>query len=155
MTPITSSNCPEICKVTGNIPMAHVASVDKSSEFYALLGFESQSRFSGHDGVTNWNNLASGDAEIMLARASGPIIASEQAVLFYMYSNNVAALREHLLKNGIPDAGVPDFEGKDPSELPAFAPGVFTVMPRFYMPDGELRIHDPDGYVILVGQLEA
>ena len=154
MTPVAPANCPQTCKITGNIPMAHVASVDRSSEFYALLGFESLSRFSGHDGVTNWSKLGSGDAKLMLARASGPIIASEQAVLFYMYSNNVAALREHLLKNGIPDAGTPDFEGKDSSTLPAFAPGVFTVVPRFFMPNGELRIHDPDGYVILVGQLE-
>jgi hypothetical protein len=31
---------------------------------------------------------------------------------------------------------------------------VFEIVPRFYMPAGELRIHDPDGYCLLVGQLD-
>lgn len=149
-----AANCPEHCRVTGNIPMAHVASVDKSFEFYSLLGFECLSRFSGNDGVTNWSNLACGNAKLMLARSSGPINSHEQAVLFYMYSENVSALREHLLKHGIPDAGVPDFEGQKEQPHPTVAPGVFTVVPRFFMPAGELRVHDPDGYVILVGQLD-
>ena len=134
--------------------MVHVASVDESAEFYSLLGFESASRFSGHDGITNWSNLVCGDARLMLARSSGPIHAPEQAVLFYMYSKNVVALREHLLKNGIPDAGTPNFEGEAAKSPTSIAPAVFHVVSRFFMPAGELRIHDPDGYVILVGQLE-
>lgn len=37
-------------------------------------------------------------------RTSGPIDAEQQAVLFYMYTNNVAALREALLGTGVADA---------------------------------------------------
>jgi hypothetical protein len=104
--------------------------------------------------VTNWCNLTCGNARLMLARATGPITAPEQAVLFYMYSRDVRGLREHLLAKGIEDAGSPDFEGERALCPPIASPGVFSVVPRFFMPDGELRIHDLDGYVILVGQLK-
>ncbi|MFN9719598.1 MAG: hypothetical protein ACK58L_12940 [Planctomycetota bacterium] len=137
--------------MTESIPMAHVSDVDRSAAFYELLGFVCHSRFAGPDGGTNWCLLSSGDARLMLARASGRINAAEQAVLFYMYSGNVVGLREHLLWSGVPDGGVPDFEGK-PVNFPAHAPCVFQVVTRFFMPAGELRIHDPDGYVVLVGQ---
>lgn len=135
--------------------MAHVVDVDRSVEFYSLLGFACDSRFSLEGGVTNWSSLSSGRARLMLARASGPVNAAEQAVLFYMYSPNVRALRSHLLEVGIPDAGGPP--GEEGWSGPAAVPigsAVFQVVPRFYMPAGELRIHDPDGYCILVGQLE-
>ena len=91
---------------------------------------------------------------MMLARASEPIVASQQAVLFYMYSNDVAGLRVHLLAQGIRDAGRP-LDERPPIEhalIPAGAV-VFEIGRPSYMPQGELRIHDPDGYVILVGQL--
>lgn len=148
--PVPIPDCPTGARVTGVVPMAHVAGVDRSAQFYALLGFGCESRFSGQDGVTNWSALASGDVRVFLARASAPVIAEQQAVLFYMYSADVAALRAHLLARGIADGGPPPGEGVEPS--PA-GPAVFTIVPRFYMPHGELRIHDPDGYVILVGQL--
>lgn len=147
---MSDEQCPAGSRVTENIPMAHVGDVDASAAFYRLLGFECQSRFEGHDGRANWCLLTSGHAKMMLARASGKVDAAEQAVLFYMYSDNVAGLREHLLQNGIDDGGLPDFEGG--RAVPVLAPAVFTVVPRFFMPAGELRIHDPDGYVILVGQ---
>jgi hypothetical protein len=150
---VSKANCPEPFRVHGNVPMVHVTDVDRSAEFYALLGFRCESRFSGHDGITNWAMLVSGPARHMLSRASGPIVASQQAVLFYMYANDVRGLRTHLLDQGIPDAGSADFEHgrKGAPAVPAGA-SVFDVFPRFYMPEGELRVHDPDGYVILVGQ---
>lgn len=148
--PVPAPDCPRAARVTGVVPMAHVADVDRSAQFYALLGFGCESRFSGDDGVTNWSAMGAGDVRVFLARASGPVIAEQQAVLFYMYSADVAALRAHLLGRGIADGGRPPGEGVEPS---AAGPAVFTIVPRFYMPHGELRIHDPDGYVILVGQL--
>lgn len=148
---LSTKMCPMESRVTENIPMAHVRDVDLSAAFYEMLGFVCQSRFAGPDGGTNWCMMSSGDAKLMLARASGKINSAEQAVLFYMYSCNVTGLREHLLLSGVPDGGVPEFEGS-PVERPALAPGVFRVVTRFFMPAGELRIHDPDGYVILVGQ---
>ncbi len=150
--PIPPVNCPPALRITENVPMAHVANVDASVEFYTLLGFHCASRFSDHVGVTNWAAIESAKARMFLNRASGPIVAGDQAVLFYMYSADVRSLREHLLAQGIPDAGNPPGESDDCGPGPAGA-AVYTVVPRFYMPDGELRVHDPDGYVILVGQL--
>ena len=148
--PLPTHDCPPAARVTGIVPMAHVAAVDRSAQFYALLGFGCARRYSGDDDVTNWSAMAAGDVRVFLARASGPVVAEQQAVLFYMYSADVAALRDHLLARGIRDGGAPPGAGVEPS---AAGPAVFTIVPRFYMPHGELRIHDPDGYVILVGQL--
>ena len=134
--------------------MAHVADVDRSIEFYAGLGFECRSRFSGPNGVANWADLGCGSARLMLARASHPVDAELQAVLFYMYSNDVRSLRTHLLQLGCGDAGpAPDQEGSrvGKGQAPPTAV-VFDIVPRFYMPEGELRVHDPDGYCLLIGQ---
>lgn len=147
-------NCPARCRITDCVAMAHVADVDQSVEFYALLGFECISRFSGHDGQTVWARVRSQNAQLMLSRASGAIAAADQAVLFYMYSDDVAALRQHLLSQGLAAAGRPP--GEEPPADPAVPVKtrlVFDISRPFYMPDGELRIHDPDGYCILVGQL--
>lgn len=88
----------------------------------------------------------------MFARASAPVDASQQAVLFYLYSLDVQGLRTFLLEHGVPDAGPPPAEGIE--SPPPNGEAVFEIVPRFYMPAGELRIHDPDGYCLLVGQLD-
>lgn len=135
--------------------MAHVCDVDRSIEFYALLGFECASRFSGADGVTNWTDLRYAKARLMLARASAKVVAADQAVLFYLYSPDVKGLRAHMLQRGLREAGPPpDQEGS--AVFSASTPPtsvVFDIVPRFYMPRGELRVHDPDGYCLLIGEL--
>jgi catechol 2,3-dioxygenase-like lactoylglutathione lyase family enzyme len=147
-------DCPATSRITDCVAMAHVADVDRSVAFYALLGFECISRFSGSDDQTVWARVKSLNAQLMLSRASGAVVAADQAVLFYMYSEDVAALRQHLLSQGLASAGRPP--GEEPPADPA-APVktrvVFDISRPFYMPEGELRIHDPDGYCILVGQL--
>lgn len=135
--------------------MVHVEDVDLSVRFYSLLGYAVQSRFSGVDGCTNWVMLTSGNARLMLARASGPVVAEDQAVLFYMYSKDVRMLREHLLAKGLDDAGAPpDESNSDRFTGVVRRSVVFHIVRRFYMPRGELRIHDPDGYCILVGEID-
>jgi len=64
--------------------------------------------------------------------ADGPVDASQQAVLFYCWTPDVRALEAELRGAGV-DVG--------------------EITYPFYMPAGELRVHDPDGYVVLVGQL--
>jgi hypothetical protein len=154
--PSPQPNCPEGCRVTNHIPMVHVVDVDKSVGFYAQLGFGCDSQFSGPDGRTNWASLSSERAHIMLTRASGPVDARQQAVLFYMYSRDVMALRVHLMKCGLTDGGKPPSEcepgGRD-TPMPE-RNAVFRPTFPFYMAEGEVRIHDLDGYCILVGQLE-
>jgi catechol 2,3-dioxygenase-like lactoylglutathione lyase family enzyme len=152
MTAVPQPQCPAVAAITSGAPMVHVADVDRSVEFYTKLGFECVSRFSGHDGRTNWADLESKAARIMLARASGPVDAEVQAVLFYLYSANVRLLQQHLLEQGIPHAGPPPQEGIE--SPPPNGAAVFDIVPRFYMPAGELRLHDPDGYCLLVGQLD-
>jgi len=150
--PIPAANCPETCRVENQIPMVHVLDVDRSVTFYALLGYSCASRFSNDHGRTNWAMLVSGNARMMLAAASGPVIAQDQAVLFYMYSQDVRQLRLHLIENGLADAGEPPGESNAEKFAGAVrCSAVFEIVRRFYMPQGELRIHDPDGYCILVG----
>ncbi len=131
------------------VPFVHVADVESSLAFYALLGFLPRNTMKDLRGHAFWSLAQSGTAEIMLARASGPVDAEQQAVLFYMYSTNIGALRNHLLARGLRDGGT--YSGaKGPRDGPST---VFEIVRRDYMPAGELRITDPDGYCILVGQL--
>ena len=131
------------------VPFVHVVDVRASLEFYALFGFTPESVLKDASGSAFWALLRSGGAEIMLARASGRVDAEQQAVLFYVYSTEVAGLRRHLLNKGVRDGG--SYSGaRGPDGAPCV---VFEVAYRDYMPAGELRVHDPDGYVILVGQL--
>jgi catechol 2,3-dioxygenase-like lactoylglutathione lyase family enzyme len=111
-------------------PMAHVMDVDASCRFYELLGFHVEHRWGGPGQGTNAASLAAGDARLLLAGAT-PFAAEDQAVLFYLYADDVESLREHLVAVGL-------------------EPGPVTRPP--YMPLGEFRLADPDGYVLLVGQ---
>ncbi len=111
--------------------MAHVASVQRSVDFYKLLGMEVRNSLRDHSDALQWVYLFCDQAQLMCARASGPVIASQQAVLFYLYSPDLIALREHLLASGLK---------------------VSSITYPDYMPKGEIRIEDPDGYVLLIGQ---
>jgi len=119
-------------QVTGLIPMAHVANVRHSVDFYRLLGMELRGSLKASDSSElRWAHVACEQAHLMLARASGPIVPSEQAVLFYLYSPNLIALREHLIVAGV---------------------SISPITYPEYMPKGEVRLEDPDGYVLLIGQ---
>lgn len=136
------------------VPFAHAASVDASLSFYSLLGFEPQHILKDPSGRAFWAMAQSGDniakAEMMFAQSSGPINAAQQAVLFYMYTTDVEILRRHLLASGVRDGG--RYSG---AASPHDGPGmVYHVSHPAHMPAGELRVVDPDGYVILVGQLQ-
>ena len=117
-------------RVASLVPMAHVADVGASAAFYAALGFEACSSFTppGED-RPSWLWLRSGGAELMLARASEPVVASRQAVLFYVYCEDVEAMRGRIAEAGL-----------DPG----------PIAKPFYNPGGEFRLVDPDGYVVIV-----
>ena len=119
-------------QVTGLIAMAHVADVQRSVDFYKLLGMELRGSLKASDSnALRWAHVASEQAHLMFARASGPIVAGDQAVLFYLYSPDLIALREKLLAAGV---------------------SVSNITYPDYMPQGEIRLEDPDGYVVLIGQ---
>lgn len=153
--PVPAFDCPAPLRVDNCVAMAHVEDVDVASQFYALLGFDCESRYSREDGITNFVGLISGRAKLFLARSSGPVIPSQQAVLFYMYSADVTGLRNHLLERGLEDGGVPPGFRKRGAEghMPE-RNAVYTICHPFYMPHGELRVQDPDGYTILIGQTD-
>ena len=124
--------------IDGLTAYAHVTDVQRSIDFYRHLGLEMRNSHE-HDGRLVWAFVTSpaedpedAGARLMLALADGPVDASQQAVLFYCWSPDVRALRDELLSAGI---------AADELEHP------------FYMPAGEFRVIDPDGYVLLVGQL--
>ena len=118
--------------LTGLWPYAHVADVQRSIDFYARLGLEVRDTHD-HEGRLVWAFLASSDsAGLMLALAGERVDPHAQAVLFYCWAPDIAALREELVRDGVE---------------------VGEVTHPFYMPAGEIRVADPDGYVLLVGQL--
>ncbi|MFM7975894.1 MAG: hypothetical protein ACKO8U_12535 [Pirellula sp.] len=141
--------------VTRCVAMLHVADVDAAAEFYQLLGFKIESRYIRNDGVTNFVGLKSRHAELFLAVASGLIVPSQQAVLFYMYTSDVISLRNHLIDHGLEDGGIPPGLRKRGQEghMPERR-AVYAICNPPYMPHGELRVQDLDGYTILIGQLE-
>ena len=120
-------------RVAALVPMAHVARVPASAEFYARLGFEIIGSFTPPgDEEPAWVSLRCDNAQLMLNRASEPVVPEQQAVLFYLYCADVPALHAQLEASGIE---------------------VGPIAKSFYNPDGEFRLIDPDGYVVLVAHL--
>ena len=117
--------------VTGLIPMAHVADVQRAIDFYKLLGMEVRGSLRNASGELQWVHLACGHADLMFARASEPVISGQQAVLFYLYSPDLIGLRAHLQFSGVK---------------------VSSITYPDYMPKGEIRVDDLDGYCLLIGQ---
>jgi catechol 2,3-dioxygenase-like lactoylglutathione lyase family enzyme len=124
--------------IDGLTAYAHVSEVQRSVDFYRLLGLELRNSYED-GGKLAWAFVASAAdqpndarARLMLAQASGPVDASQQAVLFYCWTPDVRALQTELAQAGVE---------------------VGPITHPFYMPAGEFRIEDPDGYVLLVGQL--
>jgi catechol 2,3-dioxygenase-like lactoylglutathione lyase family enzyme len=123
--------------IRGLVPMIHVADVERSIAFYALLGFEVGNRVPP-TGPMQWAWLyAPRVAEwrhgpnLMLTRAECAIDAAAQEVLFYLYASDLVSLRHELIHQGL-------------------HPGEITF-PE-YLPNGEFRLHDPDGYLLMIAQ---
>jgi hypothetical protein len=87
-------------RVRNLIRFVHVADVARSIAFDERLGFELKDT-DDHAGRRDWAALENGDAQLMLARASASIERDKQAVLFYLYADDLAALRDHLVASGV------------------------------------------------------
>lgn len=112
------------------VPMVFVADVERSAAFYGRLGFTVNNTFTPEgSAAASWAWLMSGDAQLMVALATHPVAADQQAVLFYVYTDDVAAARASLVEAGL-----------DPG----------AIATPFYSPRGEFRLVDPDGYVMMV-----
>ncbi len=113
------------------VPFVRVADVERSVAFYHHLGFTPKNIYKYPD-LLAWAALESDAAEVMFQR-SDPIDHERQSILFYLYSHELAALRKQLLAAGI-DAG----------KIEDGSPG----------PRQEMRVVDPDGYVLMIAQIE-
>ena len=118
-------------RVSGLIPFVHVRDVGRSIAFYYHLGFIVTSIYK-YRGSPAWAELQSEDALLMVTTGE-PVDQVDQGILFYLYSADLAALREQLLAAGI-----------DVGEIVDGTPG----------PREELRLTDPDGYVLMVAQID-
>jgi hypothetical protein len=67
----------------------------------------------------------------MVTRTGRPLNADAQDVLFYLYASDLVALRDDLIAKAIK---------------------VSEISYPEYLPKGEFRINDPDGYCVMVAQ---
>ena len=110
--------------------MASVADVERSIAFYRHLGFEVGNTFAAEGAAKpTWAWLHSDDAQLMVAATIEAIIAEQQRVLFYLYTDDVETAHALLTEAGL-------------------SPG--PIILPFYSPRGEFRLVDPDGYVVMV-----
>jgi predicted enzyme related to lactoylglutathione lyase len=112
------------------IPLAHVRSVPESIAFYQKLGFEVGNTFVPESQTEpTWAWLESNGARMMVAKAGEQVVPEQQAVLFYLYCDDVPAARSRFERAGLPVGRI---------EYP------------FYAPRGEFRVTDPDGYTLMI-----
>ncbi|MCB1600244.1 MAG: VOC family protein [Xanthomonadales bacterium] len=110
--------------------MAYVFGVGRSIAFYEHLGFTATNSHSPEDGADPvWAHMDSGNAHLTLAKASDPIDPMQQAILFYLYFENIQAAHTEFKNKGLP---------------------VGEIAYPFYCPQGEFRLTDPDGYCLML-----
>lgn len=112
------------------VPMIFVQSVSRSIDFYAKLGFDIGNSFTPPgDSEPSWAWLQTRGANLMVARASHAVDASQQAVIFCLYCDDVQSFRSELQEAGLKAGEI---------EYPP------------YRPRGQFRLADPDGFDISV-----
>lgn len=117
-------------KLRSLVPMAEVASVPRSIEFYGRLGFAVRDTFTPEgEAEPTWASLHHGGAELMLARVEAGKIAAEPRVLFYLYCDDVAAARAELVAQGLRCG---------------------EIATPFYAPRGEFELRDPNLHLLVV-----
>jgi hypothetical protein len=119
-------------RVEAAVPVLYVRDIQRSQAFYALFGYAEQR--DGGEGEARWSYLQSGEHTLLLACVHPPLSQLELPLLIYLYVSDLAGIRQELERAGLPFemAGYPD-----------------------HAPGGELRVQDPDGNVVLVGQRTA
>lgn len=111
------------------VAMAHVESVTRSIEFYTQLGFGVVNTVPEGSSEPTWAFLESSEARLMLAKATAPVVPDQQAVLFYLYFDDILSVHADLKSRGLRVGGL---------KFP------------FYCPKGEFYLADPDGYCLML-----
>src|SRR2546423_11749332 len=112
------------------VPMIFVQSVVRSIEFYRKLGFDVRNSSTPPDQAEpTWAWLESGGAHLMLTLASHPVDASQQAVIFTLYVEDVPSFHAALQNEGLT---------------------IGEIENPFHSPGGQFRLADPDGFDITI-----
>jgi len=126
--------------VSSVVAMIRVADVMNSAKFYRHLGFEIGNAVPREHPPYNWAWLYQPKApswktgaNLMLisGEVSGIVASKVKTALFYLYARDLKGLRDELLAKG-------------------FSASEITYPP--YLPDGEFRLEDPDGYTLMIAQ---
>jgi catechol 2,3-dioxygenase-like lactoylglutathione lyase family enzyme len=123
--------------ISGLVPMIRVTDIERSAAFYRLLGFEIGNKVP-RSGQPHWawlyqpqaSNWKHG-ANLMLVRGSEPVEPDSEIVLLYLYATDLVALRERLINESV---------------------NVSEISYPEYLPAGEFRTEDPDGYTLMIAQ---
>ena len=139
MTSAGSATTKDSGPISGLVPMIHVFDIERSIAFYRWLGFEVGNYVPREEGAPkHWCWLYAPKApdwkrgpNLMLTAAQCAIAIEAQEVLFYLYATDLPGLRDRLLEAGVTagEISYPD-----------------------YMPEGEFRVGDPDGYTLMIAQ---
>jgi hypothetical protein len=114
-------------RVGYSTPMPPVAEVENSIRFYELLGFETID--TDRCAPIGWTRLHCEGGAVMFLRADVPVVGVGKGVMLYMYTPDLAGLRDQLVAAGI--------------KVP-------LIKHPPYMPSGEMQFTDPDGYLVLI-----
>jgi hypothetical protein len=113
-------------KATYSTPMLHVMEIERSLDFYELLGFVAVDTHGGNP--LGWR-ACTVKVALMFLRAEHAVNPAAQGVMLYMYAPDLMALRADLQTSGV---------------------SVSPIGYPEYMPSGEMRLVDPDGYRVIV-----
>ena len=113
------------------VAVTYVRDIDTSRAFYELLGFDEQR--SGRADTSAWLSLQQGGHFVLLASTRPPLAAPRLPLLFYFFFDDVDAVAGRLEAAGVKVAHM----GHPPHAL-----------------GGEIKLTDPDGNTVLLGQRE-
>jgi catechol 2,3-dioxygenase-like lactoylglutathione lyase family enzyme len=111
--------------------VTYVRDMDLSRTFYGRLGFREQ--LSGRGPESGWMVLAQNGHTVLLATSQPPLAIPRLPLLFYFYLDDLDAMVASLRAAGQPA----DHLGYPPHAL-----------------GGEVKLTDPDGNTVLIGQAE-
>jgi hypothetical protein len=116
--------------IAGCVPVVYTTDLAVSVPFYGLLGFAEQA--SGQDDEWRWAYLKCGETGILLGAGGSVWNADPGPVLLYLRVADAEAAQRALIEAGhtVEHLGYPD-----------------------HAPGGELRVLDPDGHGLMLGQV--
>ena len=116
-------------RIRSVVAMVPVTDMTRSLAFYQQIGFDVENDFvpSGQT-VATWAWLDGGGGMLMLTCAPGGAPAAGARAIYYLYASDVKEAHAELQQKGI---------------------AVGPMQTPFYAPQGEFRVEDPDGHVLM------